>query len=623
MSRRKNNPKRRHRMRLRWWRVITILVIVGVVLPLAGIGWGAYRAEATIRTLKSDYHAHNFVAMAASVQKLGDTMGMIRDSALLLGWLDVLPYIRGYYLNVMDLLTAGYQELHAIGQVLPPVMEAIDGAHGQSASASQVRAAVRAAGLTMSRLEPELLAANRTLQRLNPYRMPGFLQNRGLDVAAIKSASSLFVRFLPTMTGAHPVLASILGMPSPVRYLMVFQNSGELRATGGFMTAYAYLPLHNAHIGHITSQNIEMLDERVTYQPTPPMIIGLFLPVTYWHLRDANSAVGGISGAPMPDVPEAVHNIYQFYDSIPGAPPVNGVIFVDTWFVDELIGDVGGLNVPTLRGKVVHLTEQNANYEMEYMSEGEALPTNLRKLFIGTMMKELMHEVFHGHTSELVKVAGTIGQALDHENIMLYFNNPKAEQFVVRENWGGVIPRNVNGDFVEVIDENLLGHKDNYWMHEWYDVNITSEKGGNLETVTIHWLDPALVQQVPPYLTVPYQSWVTVFAPPGSSLVSMTGVASGGDNEPPMGIDSYVQESYDPTLNKEEYGAHLSLPGRMTTSEPPATATVVVKFWLPSNVNIHHILVQKQPGMRTESVTVTVNGVTRHIALSSRTWVNL
>ncbi|NMP21741.1 DUF4012 domain-containing protein [Sulfobacillus harzensis] len=613
-------PKRRRvRRRMRWGRFFGFLIFLGVVLPLLGLGYGAWRLDSDVHALKSDYHARNFVAMASSLQQAGGTLGIMRSASLLLGWMDAVPVLRGYYLNGMSVLTAAQMDVHAFGDAIPPVLDAAEGGGSSAAKTARVSQAVSAAGLKMQQLEPQLLGANRQIQSMNAHRWPGILSRKGLSVPEIKAVSDTLIRMLPTMTGRHPILASLMGFPNPKRYLLIFENSGELRATGGFMTAFAYVPFHNGKLGKITSQNIQTLDTQVTYRPTPPTVVGLYLPVLYWHLRDANSAVAGTNFG-MPDVPEAVHNIYQFYNSIPNAPPVNGVVFIDTWFVDDLIGDVGGLNVPTLRGKTVHLTAQNANYEMEYMAEGLALPANVRKLFIGTMMKELMHDVFHGHTSELLKVAGTISLALRHEHVMMYFNNPKAEQFVANQNWGGIIPQHVNGDYVEVIDENLLGHKDNYWMHESYDVNIKTENGQNIETVTVHWRETGIDTGKPPYLVVPYHSWVSVFAPPGSTLDSMTATASGG-NGAGGGIDSGIQVTDDTVVNKVEFGAHMNLPARLSKYQPDATGTLVATITLPAGVNINHILLQKQPGLKAEPVTVTVNGATRHIVLNSRTWL--
>ncbi len=614
----KSPPRRRQRRKMRWKRLFVPLLVVFVIVPVAGLGWGAFRLSTEVHAAKDSYHARNYSGLGASLKGISTTLGVMGDEAHLLGWMDLLPLVRGYYLNGMDLLTAGQKDVAVVAQVVPPVLSA-RATQGTSAKSAAVKAAISQAGLMMSRLAPNVLAANRSIQNMNDERMPGFLEKKGLQVHGLQSLSSTLVKLLPAMTGPRPILASLLGMPSPVRYMLIFQNSGELRATGGFMTAYADVPFKNGKLGKIKSQNLQMLDQQVTYRPSPPLIIS-YLPVSYWHLRDANTAIANL-GAAVPDVPEAASNIYQFYDSIPGAVPVNGLVFMDTWLVDDLIGDVGGLNVPTLRGKTVHLTAQNANKEMEMMAEGQALPANLRKLFIGTMMRQLMHDVFHSHLSELLKVAATFSEALSHEHIMLYLNQPKAEHFVTTAGWAGAIPKTVPGDFTEVIDENLLGHKDNYWMHESYQVNIsTNPSGAHLETVTIHWKLPALSVPKPPYLVVPYHSWVTVVAPAGSSLVSMTATTSGG-NGAPGGIDSYIQATTDPTINKEEFGAHLNLPVRTAASQPPAVGTVITKFWLPKGVPIHRILLQKQPGLRAEPVSVTVNGQTQHITLNRDSWV--
>lgn len=598
LDERPSEEQTRRRWRFRWSRILVLAVVVGLIIPILGFGIGYLQIRADARALKADYHAHKYGLVASDVKKLGGTLGAMHSEAVLLGWTDVLPYVRGYYLNVMDLLTAGHTDLHVLGQALAPVMQAADAPNAHTTAHKEaVAAAVSEAGDTMSRLEPQMALANEAIQRLNANRIPGVLVHKGVDVSAIKSISSTLLAAMPLMTGPHPIIASLLGFPSTSRYLLIFQNSGELRSTGGFMTAYAYVPFKDGRLEKITSQNIETLDQAVTYHPPAPAIIGAYLPVKYWHLRDANTS---------PDVPQTVKNIYMFYRSIPHAPKVNGVVFIDTWLVDDLIADVGGLNVPTVRGKTVHLTAENANYEMEYMAEGMGLPANLRKLFIGTMMKELMHDVFHSHVTELMKVAATFRSGLDDKNVLLYFNNTRAETYAARLGWGGIVPKHVKGNYVQVVDENLLGHKDNYYVRESYDVTVKTINGRNQETVTIHWVDPAIVNW---WLTVPYHSWVRVYAPIGSSFISMTGV------------DSYVDDNANTTLNKQVFGGHVDLPGRMTKSQPVSKGTVVTKFWLPKRTNIDRIYIQKQPGMLPEPVTVTVNGVTRHITINSNAWL--
>ncbi|PSR36044.1 MAG: hypothetical protein C7B44_11075 [Sulfobacillus thermosulfidooxidans] len=585
--------------RIRWVRVIGILVSLGIVIPGLVMVWGYFSLKSDAKVLKRELHAKQYVALGLETSKLSATIGLMHDALYLTAWVDAIPIARGYWLNGMTLLGAGHDYLYGMRQGLDPILTVLNQKHlSPGQRAPLLNQAVTQAGLNMQKETPTFMRANAALQRLSAQDIPPALIRKGLDIPAIQAISQTFVSILPMMTGPHPVFAKLIGFPHAVRYFLVFQNSGELRATGGFMTAYAYVPFHDGKLGKITSQNIQELDSQVTYHPPAPTVIGAYLPVTYWHLRDANTS---------PDVPRTVDNIERFYRSIPGAPAINGgMIFIDTWFVDDLIRDVGGLNVPTVAGKTIHLTASNANYEMEYMAEGMGLPANLRKLFIGTMMKELMHKVFHGHVSELLKVGETFYQALNDKQVLLYFDNKDAEALAARYHWAGIIPKKVDGNYLQVVDENLLGHKDNYYVRESYVADIKRRHGQYVETVTIHWIDPAIVNW---WLTVPYHSWVRVYAPYGSQFVSMTG------------IDSYAQVTNEKSLNKTVFGGHVDLPGRFLQSQPPSKGTVVVTFTLPKGVNVKRMLVQKQPGMLDEPVRVTVNGVTRHFMLANNQWL--
>ncbi|MCL4351164.1 MAG: DUF4012 domain-containing protein [Firmicutes bacterium] len=571
-------------------------MFVAVIVPGLMLAWDYHRLKTELDTVKQSYHTKNLLALGNEVPKISGTLGNVHTALWMLGWVQVVPGIGGYYHNGMTILTAAHDYLYALSKGIEPLVSVAQTSHPSSQQWNQ---AVTQAGLNLKTMTPVILHANQAIQAITPSSIPAVLIKKGLDVQALKSVSQTFISMLPLITGPHPVLAQLLGFPTTARYLLIFQNSGELRSTGGFMTAYAYVPFHNGRLEKISSQNIQQLDSQVTYHPPAPTVIGAYLPVKYWHLRDTNTS---------PDVPQTVNNFQMLYRTIPGALPTNGMIFIDTWFVDDLIGDVGGLNVPAGHGKTVHITKSNANLKMEYMAEDRGLPANVRKLFIGTMMKELLHEVLHAHVSEILKVAATVENNLNNKQILLYFNNSQAESFAASHHWAGIVPKTVKGNYVQVVDENLLGHKDNYYVRESYQVNVQQVNHRNLETVTIHWVDPAIVNWAQ-NLFVPYHSWVRVYAPMGSTFVSMTG------------IDSYAQVTANTTLNKEVFGGHVDLPGRFSAAQPPTTGTVTVQFWLPNKVNVHRLYLQKQPGMLAEPVQATVHGVTRRITLYNNQWL--
>jgi len=578
--------------RLRWRRFGKVLLgtflAVWVVIPGLLFLGAAWVLRGDVTRAKSAFHTHNPVSFNAAIRQMTDASAVMDVTGHWMGHWAWLPGIGGAYRNVLLSLDAFHQMLVGAEDILPPldrVLSALTlkGRHPNGIGNQKIQALMDTLpswGPGLKKAYPHWQAAESQLNQIRPEAWSGILGHYASDVGVLQDAARRWVPQVPVLMRSTRVLQHLVGFPAPQRYFLVFQNSGELRATGGFMTAYGYVVFNHGKIQRLTAQNMYLLDSQVTYQPPASPVIATYLPVYYWHLRDANTS---------PDVPTTVGYIQRFYQSIPGAPPINGVIFIDTWFVDQLIADVNGLTVATPKGPV-HLTPQNANFEMEYMAEGQGLPDAVRKKFIATMMKDLFHKVFSSRGFTLLRVLNTVNQSLNQKFILLYFNDRQAESLVARENWGGIMTRYPHADYLSVVDENLLGHKDNYVMSYHIVTRILKVGRRFQQTVTMTWTDPALDNG---WLYVPYHSWVRFYLPRGAQLVSISGV------------DGIPYEDYvNPGLNKTVVGGHVDLPSRTSQKQPIARHTVTIRYWLPQGVPMRRLMVQMQPGINHESLTV-------------------
>lgn len=580
----------------RYWRklglaLLAIILMIYVVVPGALVIRDGVLLKHEVRSLESANRERNFQQIESSLSRLQGTLAALAPTLRWMNFWRWVPGVGTKYVDSQEALQALQEGLRGI-DVLNPVLRRMaplagyrlhgNGQTGRTGE-QKVSAFVRelpVMGPKLKQAFPDFQSASLTLNQVHPADFSGVLKPIGEKLAVAQSLLDTAVKNMPLVYRSTAVLRGILGSPHPVRYLLIFQNSGELRSTGGFMTAYGYLTLNDGRLGKIVAQNMYLLDAEVTYRPPASTVISTYLPVYYWHLRDANTS---------PNVPTTVGYIKRFYASIPHAPHINGVIFVDTWFVDKLIGDVNGISVPTPKGPVT-LNQQDANSKMEYMAEGEALPSNVRKKFIGTMMKTLFHDVLHSHGIELARVLTTVNQSLNQKFVLLSFNNPRAERLVERYNWGGTMVSHYRGDYLEVVDENLLAHKDNFVMHYHLRTQIKRVGSRYEEISSITYVDPAIDNG---FMYVPYQSWVRFYVPLGSQLISITGV----DGIPPETYNNLV-------VDKTVFGGHENLPARNSKSQPVSTGTVTVTYWLPPHLDLESVLVQMQPGINHETISV-------------------
>ena len=574
------------------------MVYAFLVGPLVHLGVNALAMKRELRQISHQEKAKNWAAMTAEMSPLAAHLRAMEPSMARLNYLTVIPGIKAPYVALHHLMLAGGEGVTAINSVLP-TLNRVAPLFGFRATAHQVtptamtgrqkiQAVVKALPVVVPQLNkvyPSLVAANRQFQLVHASSLAVLGPHAVREVRAIKGVSNAVINNLPGIEKEIPAIQNILGIPSAKKYLLFFENSGELRPGGGFMTAYAFLPFSDGKMGKILPHDIYSLPNGHYFPPANPMFQQAF-GNTISYMRDANTS---------PDIPLSASNIYQFYHSMTSMPPVNGMVFIDTWFVDRLIGDVGGLYLPAPYN--VHITRQNANYEMEYLSEKAGFPGPERKAFIGVMLKELLSKMMHAHGSTLASIIGSVGSSLNQKLVTFYFNHPAAEQFVRHYNWGGVIPTKIpaHGNYLQVVDENIRGHKDNYFIHEAVDTTVVKNSAGqNVATTKITWTNPAVYNG---WTVAPYRAYIRVYAPMGSKLIAMTGE------------NGYLATYANATENKTWFGGHITMPVRMSKSDPPVTYTMTVTYQLPSAVNVHTWLIQKQPGVLSQSETVNVGHV--------------
>ncbi len=398
-----------------------------------------------------------------------------------------------------------------------------------------------------------------------------------------QNESQLLTLDLQEVRTLLPIAAKMVPAHGTQRYFLIYENPGELRSTGGFLTAYSYVTFKNGRLQPLHSHNIYDLQAHIRYRPPAPLPIHTWVYTPTWHLRDSNWS---------PNVPTAVQQMYKFYNSIPHAPHLNGVIFVNTWVADTLLKDIGGITMPKTYHNV-RITSTNANYEMEYIAERSHLSAGSKKQFIGTMLHLIFHKLAHSSVPTLLRTVNSGYQSLNQKNVIFYFNNPQLEAMVKAHNWAGIIDPHVNGDYLEVVDDNLGGHKDNFYMH--YHVTSQIQKVGSRyrQTTTVTWTNTGIFNN---WLVVPYTSWVRFYVPYGSRLISLTG-------------GNAVTQAYNNTqIHKTVFGNHLTMPARLNQHQPPTTRSMTATYWLPKGINMSTYTIQKQPGIVVDHETVTVNG---------------
>ncbi len=384
----------------------------------------------------------------------------------------------------------------------------------------------------------------------------------------------------------------ILGADAPKRYLILAQNSDELRPTGGFITAVGVLQIRAGAIQIEWFGDSLAADDLSLIHPPPPAPLQKYMWASQWLLRDANWFA---------DFPTSARTALSMY-AYDHAVRADGVIAVDLRFLPPLVHAVNGFSLDG-----VTLTRENAISEVK--ARWKPLPTSdymtaewftsERKNFLGDLMRGVMARVQSGDVNAAA-LAQALWRGLRAKTVQLYFNDADAQRAVVAAGWGGAIQTGA-ADYLNVVDANVGFNKVNARVTReiFYTVRL-NENGGDA-AVEITYRNPSrpesdacdLLRQRKDttYASMEqscYWNYVRVLAPRLTQFVSAQGVSEAG----------YA----------EEVDAVTALGGYMLV-ERNAEARVQFRYALPNTIlqdNAYALQLQTQAGTAATPVRVRV-----------------
>ncbi len=258
---------------------------------------------------------------------------------------------------------------------------------------------------------------------------------------------------------AEPILAALPSQPWPDRiamtrllqpgkYLVLFQNPRELRATGGFLGSFAQVDLGwGLHVKRIQVEtNIYTRD--ASYAPSltmePPQPLKQFLGDQPWAMRDSNWAL---------DFPEAAQTVSWFYEH-EGGQSVDGVIAVDARLLERLLRATGSIVLPRYQtiltaDNVVDQLQQEV--EKDYWQTSTSVAENQPKRILADLVPVLLSRLKHLDRATL---AETLTQAFTHKEVLVAMTNPKLAAAFNHADWDGSLAQ-TNDDYLYLNESNL------------------------------------------------------------------------------------------------------------------------------------------------------------------------
>lgn len=583
-------------------RAVVVLIIFAIlfIIPSIFLFLGLKETSTHAKSLVAAYKNQQFDNLRTEVQATKNGLQKANISLGFLFWLRLLPFLGGYYSDMKNLSSAGVEELTALDRILASLEPAkgelgFDG--NPKSGPERVTQALNLLNKSLpllDRVEGNLTKAGDYVTNINTDKYPNKIGGRTVK-KNVEVAKNLILGAAIAMKDGKPVLMAapqLLGISGAKNYLLLFQNDKEIRPTGGFITAYATLTINNGQVSATTSDDIYRLDEKLLNvcltkicPLSPPDPIVKYLPEvsgkprSAWSMRDSNIS---------PDVPTAAKEFERMYQMLGEGLPFDGIIYIDSQVVEELIEVTGPIDVygTTYSAEIDKRCNcPNVIYELESYAEIAAKGEKDRKAVLGVLMQQILARSIGADIEKLPQLAEVVAKLANHKHIMFYMHDGDTQKALAALNWTGEI-KSYDGDYLHINDSNFAGGKSNLYVQQTVTQEIKTQKDGTtVKKITIEYKND---QPFGVWLNAINRDYVRFYVPKGSQLISS------------KGSESQVSTTQD--LDKTVFEAFIQV-------RPQNSRKLEIEYSVPYNPKEkYQLMIQKQPGAKDFHYKIKLNG---------------
>jgi hypothetical protein len=388
-----------------------------------------------------------------------------------------------------------------------------------------------------------------------------------------------------------------LGSADDKRYLLVFQNNTEMRATGGFIGSFALVDFRDGKIKNIEVPGGGSYDTEAGLYAKVKAPEPLRLVNPLWHFWDANW---------WPDWPTSARKLMWFYEKSDG-PTVDGVISFTPTVIERMLEIIGPVEIAgacpensatttasrenCAASSSLIINADNFLTTVQELAEQKPDVTKQPKKIIGDLMAKIMEELPKRLNKDtLINLLGAMEDSLNEKHILFYFTDDELQKKIENYGWGGNVKQTA-WNYLSVINTNIGGGKSDKSMEETinHETEILAD-GSIINTLEIKRAHNG--EKGEPFSGVRNVDWMRIYVPQGSELISASGFKRPADiyfEEPDPGWqddpDVYAGESAaktDKTSGTEIYNeAGKTVFANWSMADPGQTAAIYLKYKLP------------------------------------------
>lgn len=366
------------------------------------------------------------------------------------------------------------------------------------------------------------------------------------------------------------------------RYLIVFQNNAEMRATGGFIGSYALIDFQDGEIKNIEVPGGGSYDTEgglydLIAAPEPLRLVN-----PLWHFWDANW---------WPDWEKSAKKLAWFYEHS-GGPTVDGVIGLTPQVIEKMLEATGPVDMTAKYGVVV--THENFYEIVQKLSERKN--TNKPKEIIGDLAVKIMDDLpAKLDKNNLLNLAEALEESLNEKHILFYFIDGELEKNIEKYGWDGKIKK-TQWDYLSVINTNVAGGKTDRKIRETINHKAEVMSDGSI-TDTVEIKREHTGVKFESFSGIRNVDWMRIYVPLGSKLLEAEGFEKPdkiyfGEPETYWQKDDDVSREENSAILDEESGTKIyeeegkTVFANWSMVDPGQTIVIRLKYRLPFNLSV-------------------------------------
>lgn len=486
----KNAKAMHHESRLvrwtTWLGVFAIMILAPVMLYLLTLAASAGLLVLSTKTLVGNNvrWTRGILALSGTYRTLTRSMLTIGSPVFLLLRQEDVVEDQDRLISILSQVSGAESGALAIFQKSKAVMGGVLNPYGITAPVGI--SDVMDLAVEVSRVSDYLGLAASQLETLSqsrrfPFRSP-FVSRFTTDTLSKLARVRTTVGYTEKLLTLYPRVA---GFRKKQTYLVLLQNSMELRPTGGFIGSIMLLTFVDGKVESLEVEDVYTADGQLKGHVDPPRPIREILGNEHWYLRDSNWD---------PDFSISGERAKWFYEKEMNQP-VDGVIALSLPLVTNLLNVTGPVELLDFNERI-----SASNFfakSLLYTEVGFFPGSTKKKDFLGSLTQSLLTRITTDRSISAGLLLSAFEEGIESRDIQFYFSDPELERLVTQWGWhGGValdrcqsVIANVRcvGDGVSIVDANLGVNKANFFVTREAASDIVIDENGDIShTLTLN-----------------------------------------------------------------------------------------------------------------------------------------